>query len=123
MTGTRRAKRTWGNWVLNHSTHELCYKGTYDYHIDLNRCRDSAQVLDWIQHVCGKNFAHKDPQCMFDLVCALKDILQIPAGYCEWGVAGVGPVDVRKRIKELDERREEGIPNRLSLLAGRSTML
>ena len=123
MAGLKEAQRTWGNWVLDASTRQLFYEGVYHYHVDLDRCRDSAQVLDWIQHICGKTFAHKDPQCVFDLVCALKEILQIPKGYCEWGVAAVNPVDVKKRIKGMDERQRTGITNRLSLLAGESTML
>jgi hypothetical protein len=106
MTKSMTNKRAWGDWTLSSSTYELFYRNG-QYHVDLERCCDSAQVLDWIQHIAGKSFAHKDPKCIFDLVCALKDLLEIPKGYCEWGMSKSGSVDVRSRIDGFDKRQEE----------------
>lgn len=106
MKNQKRPKKTWGNWSLSRSTYELRYKRGF-YCVDLERCRNSAQVLDWIQHVSGKSFVHEDPECMFDLVCALKDLLQLPRGYCESGNSGEVNVDVRSRVDGIDERHEE----------------
>lgn len=106
MTQTRRPKLSWGDWTLNRSTYELVYKKCI-YHVDLDRCCTSAQVLDWIQHITGKTFAHKDPRCIFDLVCALKDLLELPVGYCTWGNMSDEIVDIRSRVDQIDERKKE----------------
>ena len=106
MTQTRRPKLNWGDWTLSRSTYELVYqKGVY--HVDLDRCCTSAQVLDWIQHVAGKTFAHKNPECIFDLVCALKDLLELPVGYCTWGKMSDEIIDIRSRVDQIDERNRE----------------
>ena len=103
MTQTRRPKLSWGDWTLNRSTYELIYKKGI-YHVDLDRCCTSAQVLGWIQHITGKTFAHKDPRCIFDLVCALKDLLELPVGYCTWGNMSDEIIDIRSRVDQIDER-------------------
>lgn len=106
MTESKATPKSWGNWTLSSSTYELIYKNGY-YHVDLDRCRDSGQVLDWIQHITGKTFAHEDPNCIFHLVCALKDLLEIPKGYCEWGMTSGGDVDIRTRVDGFDERQKK----------------
>lgn len=105
MTKSKTNEKVWGDWALSYSTYELSYKKGF-YCVDLEDCCDSAQVLDWIQHLAGKTFAHEDPRCIFDLVCALKDLLEIPKGYCEQGITQSEDVDVKSRINGFAGRRE-----------------
>ena len=43
----------WGNWRLNRNTFELVNQKR-GYSVDLGRCNDAADILDWIFHVFNK---------------------------------------------------------------------
>jgi hypothetical protein len=43
----------WGNWRFKKSTNELVFKRDY-YSVDLDDCKTSAAVLDWIFQLHGK---------------------------------------------------------------------
>ena len=47
------ANPRWGNWRLDAKTYELIHDQT-GYPLDLDRCKDSAQILDWIFQISGK---------------------------------------------------------------------
>ena len=47
-------------------TIEIYDKGTWAYEIDLERCTDSAELLDWILQLHGKGWV--TPQMLFDII-------------------------------------------------------
>jgi hypothetical protein len=51
--------------------------------VDLERCLDSADVLDWIAQVGKKNYA--DDAVLAGLVRALDDVLDVQANLCSFG--------------------------------------
>jgi hypothetical protein len=68
-----------------------------DYEIDLERCRTSAQVLDWIAQVAGKAWAWPD---LIGCLCyAFEAVFDLQATFCGMGVER-GPVDVARRLAE-----------------------
>lgn len=53
----------WGNWKFDADTLALDYapQGHWQYEIDLERCATSAQLLDWVFQIQGKEiFSPKD---------------------------------------------------------------
>ena len=60
------------------------------YEIDLDRCRNSAQILDWIAQIAAKRWA--SAMIVADLIWALDDYLGLQAGFCSWGVEQQQPV-------------------------------
>lgn len=93
---------SWGCWQLKLSNLTLEQTCRPWYYIDLERCRTSAAVLDWICQVAGKQWATND--VLADLVRALDDLLQPQATMCSGGMGmapnrELGPIDVRKVLK------------------------
>lgn len=88
----------WGVWYLDTHTAELVliledpkeYGGSELYRIDLERCKTTGEVLDWIQHMTTKVWSSKDPRVIADLVIALNDILGLPGNYCGSGATKNG---------------------------------
>lgn len=75
-----RIPRTWGDWtlvspsVLEHRNH---------YRVDLEGLTTSAQVLDWIAQVAGKqNFTVED---VGHLVRAINELLRLQQCFCGGG--------------------------------------
>ena len=66
--------QTWGRWRYERSnlTLVLLNDGKWEYEVDLERCNDSAQILDWIVQVSEKAFA--SPVDVGHLVAALDDL-------------------------------------------------
>jgi len=71
------------------------------YEVDLENCRTSAEVLDWIIQTSGKVWATHD--VIAGLVLALDHLLDLQANHCSCGEER-GPVNVR----ELLARRYDG---------------
>jgi hypothetical protein len=72
----------WGPWVYRQQTAELSYADRYS--IDLERCRTSAQVLDWVVQLRHKSWTTAAD--IGALVAALDDLLDLQATRCGWGV-------------------------------------
>lgn len=85
--------RDWGPWYLNPAnlTLELYLEdrnpavGNYDYYIDLERCLTSAQTLDWIFQVAGKEIYERH-DVLGGLILAVDDILQPQGNLCGSGI-------------------------------------
>jgi hypothetical protein len=77
----------WGQWRYDPEVLVLIFtmddQRDHHYEVDLERCKTSAQVLDWIMQVAGKNWA--TPQVMYDLIRAIDDLLHLQSNYCSWG--------------------------------------
>ena len=65
------------------------------YEIDLNRCRTSAMVLDWIMQVAGKSWVTKE--MLGDLVLAFNQILRPQANLCSIGEE-LGPINPQEVV-------------------------
>ncbi len=74
-------------WELDRRQLTLTGRGTDDmpwYEIDLDRCRDSAEVLDWIVQVSKKTWASWE--VIAKLVLVLDQVLDLQGAYCSCGV-------------------------------------
>lgn len=92
------AFRDWGPWRLKASTYVLELPGRYE--VDLERCLDSAEVLDYLAQVAGKRWA--TPEVVAGLLVALDDVLQVQAHLCPFGVgARITASSVRRRVRQL----------------------
>jgi hypothetical protein len=85
--------RRWGPWRFDSSRVVLdCHDGDrWIYEVDLEHCRTSAEVLDWIMQVAGKNWA--TDAVLAGLVRALDEILDPQASLCGMGMER-GPINV-----------------------------
>jgi hypothetical protein len=77
-----RPETQWGQWVLTCGGTALRHK-TARYEINLESCRDSASVLDWIAQVAGKSWASAED--LGDLVLALDSIFHLQSKFCGFG--------------------------------------
>ena len=66
--------RHWGRWVYRHTTLTLglWYGDRLIYEVDLERCNDAAEILDWIVQVSHKSYI--DSAEIGKLVVALDDL-------------------------------------------------
>ncbi len=89
-------KVKWGNWDYNPSNLTIGHKN--GYYIDLERCSDSASILDWIAQVSGKSkmFTHED---VGHLVRALDDIIGLQERICGNGTDTDKPFDAKNELK------------------------
>lgn len=72
----------YGPWTHNATTRTIEHENTYQ--VDLDRCRTSAEVLDWIVQISHKSWA--DEACIGYLVRALDGVIKIQATICPSGV-------------------------------------
>jgi len=72
---------TWGNWTFERRNLTLNHK--HGYSIDLESCKNPAQVLDWIMQVRAK--AWTDSRDVTELLDALDEILGVQANVCRNG--------------------------------------
>ena len=72
----------WGPWTLHRRRAVLTHRASH-YEIDLDSCRHSPEVLDWICQITGKSWA--DNACIAGLVRALNDVLEPQACLCSFG--------------------------------------
>jgi hypothetical protein len=77
-----------GCWILRKRGRQswLGHKGDhgYGYEVDLDRCRSSAEILDWIAQLEQKTWC--DATCVGNLVRALNRILRLQGNFCGGGV-------------------------------------
>lgn len=73
----------WGPWRLDAELRVLYPISPYRYEIDLDTCTSSADVLDWICQIAGKDWA--DDATLAGLVRALNDVLYPQAHLCSSG--------------------------------------
>ncbi len=93
-----RRHRDWGPWRLKASTYVLEVPGRYE--VDLERCLDSAEVLDYIAQVAGKRWATRE--VVGGLVMALDDVLNVQANVCSFGTnSRVTAAAVRRRVRQM----------------------
>jgi hypothetical protein len=79
-----RLKNGWGNWKLDINNLELVFQfENIEYPIPLDRCNDSAQILDWIYQIYAKSWAKA--QDMYDLLSAFNDIVRVQEQICSFG--------------------------------------
>ena len=76
--------KTIGRWTVQLDDLTIAHIGE-GYWIDLERCRTSSQVLDWIMQVAKKSWA--DDETLASLVRALDYALRPQATLCRLGVA------------------------------------
>jgi hypothetical protein len=72
--------------------------GRWLYDVDLERCRTSAEVLDWIFQVAAKTWA--DDRMIAGLVRELDRRLHPQGTLCAFG-ADRGPIDIRRTLTEV----------------------
>ena len=72
--------------------------GAWTYQVDLEHCRNSAAILDWIAQVSGKPW--KNPaRVVYELIVALDDVLSLQGALCGGGFLGaVGNSLTREQI-------------------------
>lgn len=80
--GHRPIRSQYGPWEYDPKVYVLRLERN-GYEVDLERMRNSAQILDWIMQVNGKRWA--GPLVIAWLVEAVDDILRPQANYCSFG--------------------------------------
>ncbi len=88
----------WGHWQLNLATKCLEFReeGSWRYEVDLDRCKTSAQILDWLCQLLEKSWVTTtDVGCLLQALDDLSGGLQ--ASVCGCGVDR-GPIDWPKRL-------------------------
>lgn len=88
-----------GGWRLDRK--RLCLvlhdaRCPWRYEVDLERCKTSAQMLDWIMQVAMK--AWTTNEIIAGLVLALRSYLRPQATLCSFG-AERGPINVREMLR------------------------
>lgn len=87
----------WGKWRFNAKVLTLEYyeNGHWVYEVDLEKCADSAQMLDWIFQVNHKGLGK---EVIADLIQALNDLLHPQRCMCSFGTSKT--VDVKKILQD-----------------------
>jgi len=78
-----------GSWEFDRENG--CLSGPYEYYIPLDRCRTSAEVLDWIFQISHKTWC--TPETLADLIEAFRVVVDPQARLCGSGVEH-GPINV-----------------------------
>ena len=60
--------------LTDNLTIEIINHGTWIYEIDLERCRNSAEVLDWLYQVLYKEWC--SPQVIFDIMWKIEEAVR-----------------------------------------------
>jgi hypothetical protein len=71
-------------WLYHRKTRVLKLTEFPNYEIDLDRCTNSAEVLDWISQVSKKTWATSE--MIGDLVLKIDEVLNLQKNICGWGV-------------------------------------
>ena len=83
-----------GHWIHNQSNNTLEYhdnEGRFLYYVDFDRCRTSAQVLDWIFQIHQKDWC--SAQDMHDLLKAICYVIDPQANLCSFEMSKTLPKD------------------------------
>jgi hypothetical protein len=90
-------RRDWRGWKLVKSTYVLKYKSKdFEYEVDLEHCRNSAEVLDWIAQVSRK--VPVTAEMAIGLVYALDDILHFQGRFCGLGQDHQVPAETIRKV-------------------------
>jgi hypothetical protein len=73
----------WGHWKLNRKAMALTLEIHPWYEIDLERIRDSAEMLDWIFQIFKKTWA--TPDIIYDVLNAFESIFEPQANLSSFG--------------------------------------
>jgi hypothetical protein len=93
----------WGPWRLDPDTYVLFWGDPRRYEVDLERCRTSAEVLDWICQVAGKQWS--DDANLAGLVRAINDVLHPQASLCSWGASRrIAKTKIRQRVDSIADQ-------------------
>jgi hypothetical protein len=103
----------WGCWRLKPQTYELEARVSLfvdrpdcRYEVDLEDCRTSAEVLDWVMQVAHKAWASSE--VIAGLVHALDDLLQPQGTLCSSGIdKHLTTVAVRSRVAKFAREHPE----------------
>lgn len=74
----------WGPWQLSREAPYLFTVTPYRYEVDLEWCRTSAQALDWLAQINGKEWGHA---ATGGLLMALDDVLGLQSSLCGMGLS------------------------------------
>lgn len=74
----------WGPWQLSREAPFLFTPVPYRYEIDLEWCQTSAQALDWLAQINGKEWGHA---ATGGLLMALDDVLGLQSSLCSMGLS------------------------------------
>jgi hypothetical protein len=77
-----------GHWTRNRSNNTLEYRddqGRFRYYVDFDRCRTSAQVLDWIFQIHQKTWC--SAQDLKDLLKAIRYVINPQARLCSFAMS------------------------------------
>jgi hypothetical protein len=93
----------WGKWVYHADNLTLEYQGERGawYEVDLERCNDSGEILDWLVQVLHKNWSTRAD--VGDLLRALDDL----AGQLQSKVCAMGKNQRFSYARHLSEKGEE----------------
>lgn len=79
----------WHDWHLLPSLTRLGYAPpgwtTPRYEVDLLRCTNASEALDWITQVHRKSWARRDPAVVAGLITALDDVLGVQTRLVAFG--------------------------------------
>lgn len=83
--GRGKPRHEWGPWHIDRDVYVLWTDAPgYRYEVDLELCTTSAQVLDWICQVAGKQWDDRG-HIIAGLITALDDVLSPQARLCPGG--------------------------------------
>ncbi len=99
-------KTQWGKWFWNPPATTISMKRYYEpgdrefsYEVDLERCNNCAEILDWTAQLSKKNWTTASD--IGYLIEALDDILDLQGNFCSGGEEiSDGKSDYAKRILE-----------------------
>jgi tryptophanyl-tRNA synthetase len=99
-------RRAWGPWRLDADrlVLDLYWDGDWTYQVDLEHCTSSAQMLDRIAQVRGKERpgpGNSEAEVVGYLVMALDDVLYLQATLCPGGRdRRMTRADIAERVKD-----------------------
>lgn len=89
----------WRPWSLDTEAYTLvriAQDEIADYPVDLDRCLDSANVLDWLFHI---DASARDDQDTLGLIRAMEDLLEPQQHLCAFGKSTtLTPVEMRHLV-------------------------
>jgi len=96
----------WDLWWLKLSNYTLVLGRNERYELDLERCRTSAEMLDWIAQLAHKSWA--TPAILSGAVHALDDVLEPQRNLCGFGVSKrLSRSTVRKLVDAFGSEHSE----------------
>lgn len=94
-------------WRFDPQTRVLSYfneRGAWLYEVDLDRCRTSAELLDWIFQVAQKRWA--TDRVLAALIHAMNAVLRPQSTLCGCGQEH-GPIDVPSVLAHIQDHRQK----------------